>query len=39
MTSVAATVGDAVVLVSEVDASEEHLRSSRLASDGSCDAG
>jgi [acyl-carrier-protein] S-malonyltransferase len=32
MTSVAATVGDAVVLVSEVDASEEHLRSSRLAS-------
>ena len=32
MTSVAATVGDAVVLVSEVDASEEHLRSTRLAS-------
>jgi [acyl-carrier-protein] S-malonyltransferase len=32
MTSVAATVGDAVVLVSDVDASEEQLRSSRLAS-------
>lgn len=31
MTSVAATVGDAVVLVSEVDASEEQLRSTRLA--------
>jgi [acyl-carrier-protein] S-malonyltransferase len=32
MTSVAATVGDSVVLVSEVDAGEERLRATRLAS-------
>lgn len=32
MTSVAATVGEAVVLVSDVDAHEERLRSTRLAS-------
>jgi [acyl-carrier-protein] S-malonyltransferase len=32
MTSVAATVGDGVVLVAEVDASEERLRATRLAS-------